>query len=330
MRAIVVERPGGPEVLQIGELVDPTPGPGELLVRVHATALNRLDLAQREGRYPVPPGAPDTLGVEMAGEVVGWGDEVTDWSRGERVCALLPGGGYAELVTVPVGMAMRLPDSLSYEQGAAIPEVFLTAYLNLFTLGELPAGGFALVHAGASGVGTAAIQLAREAGAAAIVTVGSDEKAARCRELGAVAALNYNAGSWEPAVREATGGRGVDVVLDMVGAPYWEQNLACLKVSGRLVLLSQLGGGALQINLNAIQAKRLRVIGSGLRPLPLDQKIVLTRDVAAFALPRFADGRLVPVVDRVYPWDQAPDAHRYMASNANIGKIVLRVTSGEW
>ncbi len=326
MRAIVIERPGGPDVLQMGEAPDPVPGPGELLARVHATALNRMDLLQREGRYPLPPGAPNTLGVEMAGEVIGWGEGVTGWSRGDRVCALLLGGGYAELVTFPAAMAIPIPANLSYEQAAAIPEVFLTAYLNLFTLGGLRAGDYALIHGGASGVGTAAIGLTREAGAQAIVTVGSAEKAARCRELGAVAAINYREGPFEPAVKEASGGRGVDVILDMVGAPYWEQNLACLVIGGRLILVSQQGGGKLEIELGAIQRKRLRVIGTGLRPLPLDEKVALTDDFKAFALDRFADGRLVPVVDRVYPLEEAPEAHRYMASNANVGKIVLRVT----
>lgn len=325
MRAIVIEQPGGPEVLRMGEVTDPVPGPGELLVRVHATALNRLDLLQREGRYPVPPGAPETLGVEMAGEVVGWGDGVAGWSRGDRVCALLLGGGYAELTTVPAGMSMPIPANLSYEQAAAIPEVFLTAYLNLIMLGGLGAGEYALIHAGASGVGTAAIQVAREVGAHPIVTVGSEEKARRCSDLGAVAALNYHDGPFEPGVLEATGGRGVAVVLDMVGAPYWEQNLNCLATAGRLVLVGMLGGGMLEVNLGAIQRKRLRVIGSMLRPLPPAEKIALTEQFKAFALERLAEGRLAPVIDRVYDLTEAPDAHRHMQANANIGKIVLRV-----
>ncbi|MDQ2828527.1 MAG: NAD(P)H-quinone oxidoreductase [Chloroflexota bacterium] len=325
MRAIVIEQPGGPDVLQMGELPDPTPAPGELLVRVRATALNRLDLMQREGRYPVPPDAPDTLGVEAAGEVVGWGDGVTGWSRGDRVCALLLGGGYAELAAFPAAMAIPIPANLSYEQAAAIPEVFLTAYLNLFDLGGLRSGDYALIHGGASGVGTAAIQLARAAGAHAIVTVGSAEKVERCRALGAAAAINYREGPFEPAVKAASGGRGVDVILDMVGAPYWDQNLACLVVGGRLILVSQQGGGKLEIDLGAIQRKRLRVIGTGLRPLPLAEKVALTERFKGFALDRFADGQLAPVVDRVYPLEDAPDAHRYMASNANVGKIVLRV-----
>jgi putative PIG3 family NAD(P)H quinone oxidoreductase len=325
MRAIVTERPGGPEVLRMGEIPDPAPGPDELLVRVRATALNRLDLMQREGTYPMPPGAPETLGVEMAGEVVGWGADVRGWAEGARICALLLGGGYAEYAAVPNGMAIPLPANLSFEQGAALPEVFLTAYLNLFQLGDLRAGGYALIHAGASGVGTAAIQLAREAGASPIVTAGTAEKLAACRELGAVAGFNYHEGPFAEAVLTATGGRGVDVVLDMVGAPYWNQNIACLTLGGRLILLAAQGGAKVEINLGALQGKRARVIGSMLRPLPLADKIALTTAFSAFALPRLTDGRLVPVIDRVYPLAEAAEAHRRMASNANIGKIVLAV-----
>lgn len=326
MRAIVIRQPGGPDAMTIGEIADPVPGAGELLVRVRATALNRLDLLQREGRYPVPPGAPETLGVEMAGEVVGWGDGVSGWSNGDRVCALILGGGYAELVAVPAAMAIPLPPNLSFEQAAGIPEAYLTSYLNLFTLGGLQAGGYALFHGGASGVGTAAIQLIREAGAQAIVTVGTAEKAARCRELGAIAAFNYREGPFEPGVMAATGGRGVDVIIDPVGAPYWEQNLNCLVLGGRLILLAMQGGATVEVNLGAIQRKRARVIGSVLRPLPLQEKIALTERFKEFALDRFADGRLVTVVDSVYALEEAPAAHRRMESNANIGKIILRVS----
>jgi tumor protein p53-inducible protein 3 len=325
MRAIVIETPGGPDSMSIGIVQDPVAGPGELLVRIRATALNRLDLLQRQGTYPVPPGAPPTLGVEMAGEVAALGEGVADWHVGDRVCALILGGGYAEMVAVPAAMAIPIPPNLSFEQAASLPEAFLTAYLNLFMLGGLQAGGYALFHSGASGVGTAAIQLIREAGAGAIVTVGSDEKARRCLALGAVAALNYREGPFEPGVMEATGGRGVDVIIDPIGAPYWEQNLNCLAPTGRLIILATQGGGAVEANLGAIQRKRLRIIGTLLRPLPLAEKVEITRQFKEFALPRLADGRIVPVIDSVFPLEEAPAAHRRMESNANVGKIVLRV-----
>lgn len=326
VRAIVIREPGGPEAMTIGDIPDPVPGPGELLVRVHATALNRLDLLQREGRYPVPPGAPATLGVEMAGEVEGWGDDVGGWNKGDRVCALILGGGYAELATTPAAMAIPIPANLSYEEAAGIPEAYLTAYLNLFMLGGLRAGGYALFHAGASGVGTAAIQLIRESGAYAIVTVGSAEKAERCRALGAVAALDYREGPFEPGVMAATRGRGVDVIVDCIGAPYWEQNLSCLAPAGRLIILAAQGGATVEINLGVVQRKRAHVIGTVLRPLPLEEKVDLTRRFMEFALPRLADGRLVTVVDSVYPLEEAPAAHRRMEANANTGKIILRVS----
>ena len=324
MQAIVIEQPGGADAMQLGAVPDPTPGPGELLVRIRATALNRLDLAQRQGRYPVPPGAPRGLGVEMAGEVLGWGEGVEGWSHGERVFALLLGGGYAEQVAVPAHMAMRIPENLSFEQAAAIPEVFLTAYLNLFTIGELHAGEWALIHGGASGVGTAAIQLVREWGGRSVVTVGSAAKAERCLQLGAGLAINYSDGPFESQVA-ATTGSGAAVILDIVGAPYFEQNLRSLATGGRLIILSSMGGATVEINLGALQGKRARLIGSTLRPLPLDEKVALTREFAAFALPRLQDGRLRPVIDRVYDLAAAPEAHRYMQTNANVGKIVLRV-----
>jgi tumor protein p53-inducible protein 3 len=325
MRAVVIDHPGDAQMLRIGQVPDPTPGASELLLRVRATALNRLDLLQRRGMYPVPSGASEILGVEAAGEVVAIGDGLEGWQLGERVCALLLGGGYAEYVAVPAGMAMRIPERISFEEAAAIPEVFLTAYLNLFTLAELPLEGVVLIHAGASGVGTAAIQLANAVGATSIVTVGSAAKAAFCRTLGAALALDYHAGPFAPAVLQHLGDRRVDVVLDMVGAPYWEQNLECLALGGRLILIGMLGGSRLEVDLAAIQQKRLRVIGTTLRPLPLETKIALTREFSTFALPRFASGQLRAVIDRVYSWKDAAEAHRAMESNLNMGKIVLRI-----
>lgn len=323
MKAIVIDQPGGPEVLRHGDFPDPQPQEGELLVRVHATALNRADLLQRQGKYPPPPGASPILGLELAGEVV---QPAGAWKQGDRIMALVSGGGYAQYAAVPAAMAMPLPSHFSFEQGAAIPEVFLTAYLNLFDLGRLHAGDSVLIHAGASGVGTAAIQLARAADARVFVTASSDEKLQRCSELGAEAIINYNEQSFRKRALELTGGRGVDVILDFVGAPYWDDNLAALAVGGRLMLVGFQGGSIGHVDLAPILSKTLTISGTGLRRTPLPQKIALTRAFVEFALPRFERGELVPVIDRVYPLEQAAEAHRYMHTNANVGKIVLTVT----
>ena len=322
MKAILFDQPGGPEVLRYGDTPDPQPAPGDLLVRVRATAINRADILQRRGGYPPPAGASPILGLELAGEVViGAGD----WRPGDRVMAVVTGGGYAELATVPVGVVMRIPDQLSFEQAAAIPEAFLTAFLNLFTLGHLQSGETVLVHAGASGVGTAAIQLARAGGARVITTAGSDEKLERCRELGAEVTINYKRESFPERVREATGGRGVDLVLDFVGAPYWDGNMASLARGGRLTIIGFLGGSRGQIDVGPIMGKSLTVASTTLRGTPLPQKTALTQAFVESALPRFERGELQPVIDSVYPLDQAAEAHRAMEANRNAGKIVLRL-----
>ena len=321
MKAILFDQPGGPDVLRLGEAPDPKPAAGELLVRVRATAANRADLLQRRGAYPPPEGASPILGLELAGEVLSGAGA---WRPGDRVMAVVTGGGYAELAAVPAGMAIRIPDRLSFEEAAAIPEAFLTAFLNLFTLGRLEGGESVLIHAGASGVGTAAIQLARSAGARVLITAGSDEKLARCRELGAEVALHYKRESFRERVAEATVGRGVNLILDLVGAPYWDDNLASLAIDGRLASIGTLGGSRGQIDISPILAKRLTILGAALRRLPLPQKTALAKAFAAFALPRFESGELRPVVDSVYPLAQAAEAHRYMELNRNTGKIVLR------
>jgi len=327
MKAVLMSGTGGVEVLHIGEHPDPIMKEDELLVRVKATALNRADLLQRRGKHPPPKGVPDILGLEMAGEVADVGAACRGWRIGDRVCALLPGGGYAERVSIPAGLAMRIPGNLSFEQGAAIPEVFLTAYQNLFNVGQLAAGQTVLIHAGASGVGTAAIQLVREAGGNSLVTAGSPEKIARCVALGARAGWNYKDGPFAPWVAEQTGGRGVDIVLDFVGAPYFEQNLHALAVDGRMVVIGTMGGAEVgKFSLRTLMSKRLQITGAGLRSMETVRKITLTRDFSEFALPRFADERLVPIVDTVFDWHEVGDAHLRMESNANVGKIVLRVT----
>lgn len=322
MRAVIFDQPGDPEVLRLAEAPDPQPAPGELLVRVRATAVNRADLLQRRGGYPPPPGASPILGLELAGEVAA---DASGWRAGDRLMAVVTGGGYAELATVPEGMAIPVPDGLSFAEAAAIPEAFLTAFLNLFTLGRLAEGEAVLIHAGASGVGTAAIQLARAAGARVFATAGSAEKLALCRELGAELAIDYKREAFQERVAAATAGRGADLVLDFVGAPYWEANLAALAPRGRLMLIGFLGGSRGQLDLGPVMTKSLTVSGTTLRRTPLDRKVALTRDFAAFALPRFASGELRPVIDRSYPLAEAAAAHRTLEANENAGKVVLLV-----
>ncbi|MDB5078672.1 MAG: putative Quinone oxidoreductase [Chloroflexi bacterium] len=326
MKAIVVREPGGPEVLEWRDAPEPQLQPNELLVRVRASAVNRADMLQRRGAYPPPPGASPILGLEMAGEVLEVGAACgAQWQPGQRVMALLAGGGYAEKVAVPAVHAIPIPENLSFEEAAAIPEAFLTAYLNLFGLGELKSGQTVLVHAGGSGVGTAAIQLAREAGAAVFVTAGSADKLERCRQLGATGLINYKQVNFAEKVKELTAGHGVDLILDFIGADYFKDNLASLALYGRLVLIGQMGGTKTELDLSLIMRRRLHITGTTLRARSLEEKAELTGQLAGFALQRFADGRLHPVIDTVFPISQAAEAHRYMESNQNFGKIVLKV-----
>lgn len=322
MKAILFDAPGDPSVLRYGDVPAPQPNENELLVRVRATAVNRADLLQRRGAYSPPEGASPILGLEVAGVVA---QAAGDWREGDRVMAVVTGGGYAEYVTVPTGMALRVPDAFTDEQAAAIPEAFLTAYLNLFTMGKLAAGETVLIHAGASGVGTAAIQLARAAGARVFATAGNDPKLARCRELGAELAINYRSDSFLRRSLEATGERGVDVILDFVGAPYWDDNLAAMARGGRLLLIGFLGGSAGQLNIGQIMRKNLTVTGTTLRSTPLARKIEVTQAFAGFALPRFVSGELQPVIDTIFPLSDARRAHEHMQRNANVGKIILKV-----
>lgn len=325
MQAILISAAGEPEVLVLGEAPDPQPGPGELLIAVRATALNRADLLQRRGQYSPPPGASPILGLELAGTVAALGTGVTGWHVGQPAMALVTGGGYAELAVTPAATAVPIPEGYSFEQAAAVPEAFLTAMLNLFVLGDLQAGQRVLVHAGASGVGSAAIQLAREAGATVFATAGSEPKLAHCRDLGAALAINYREQPFDAAVLEATEGTGVDLVLDFVGAPYWAANINALAMHGRLVLIGMMGGSVGELDIGPIMRKRLLVTGTTLRATPLAQKAALVEQFRAFALPRLADGRLRPTIDTVFPLAEAAEAHRFMERNANIGKIILRV-----
>ena len=318
MKAILVPKPGGPEALVFGETPDPVPGQGEVLVRVRATAVTRADLMPAAGKYPPPPGASEILGLEAAGEVEG---------TGERVFFLLSGGGYAEKVSVDRRMLMPIPPGMSFEEAASIPEAWFTAYLNLFIEGALKggAGERALVHAAASGVGTAAIQLLRRKGIAVVATARSSKKVERLRELGADLAIDTSVDSFEARCCAAFDSPSIDVVLDPVGAPFFAENLRLLRPGGRLVFIATMGGPVAEIDLRTVLARRLRLIGSTLRSRPLEEKIALTRAVVEDALPGFTDGTLKPVIDRVFPLSEAAEAHRRMAANENVGKLVLSV-----
>lgn len=325
MRAIIFDQPGDESVLHIGEVPPPQLGKEDIRIRVHATAVNRADLLQRQGFYPPPPGASPILGLECAGEVGEVGAAVKGWQVGDRAMALLSGGGYAEEVVVHAGSAMHVSPVLSDEEAAALPEVFLTAFLNIFMLGAPPQRGSVLVHGGGSGVGTAAISLCREAGLRILVTAGSAEKCRRCIEHGADVAINYKEGDFAPKVRAATGDAGVNVVLDSIGARYLEGNLASLAVDGRLVIIGLMGGNRTEIDLAALLVRRQQVIGSTLRSRSVSEKAAIVAAFLARFQPALEAGRVRPVVDRVLPLEQAAEAHRIMKASEHFGKIVLRV-----
>ncbi|MBJ6117162.1 NAD(P)H-quinone oxidoreductase [Pontibacter sp. BT310] len=325
MKAILVKQPGGPEQLIVGDYEKPLPGPYELLVKVHATALNRADTLQRQGKYPPPKGASPLLGLEIAGMVEEAGFNCTKYQKGDKVFGLLSGGGYAEYAVINEEMAMPIPENLSFEEAAAIPEVFLTAWQALVWLGKLRHGERVLIHAGASGVGTAAIQLARALKAEVLVTA-SEGKLHACKELGAHKAINYKEVPFEDEVLAYTNSEGVDVILDFIAGPYFNQNLDCLRLDGRLVILASLGGGKVsEVDLRKILTKRLQVMGSTLRSRTKAYQQELTKDLSQIALPLFKEEKLKPVIDSVYSWEDVAEAHRYMEQNKNVGKIVLRV-----
>lgn len=323
MRAVVVKEFGGPEQLSITDLPNPQPGPGEVLIAVRATALNRADLLQRRGLYPPPPGATCVLGLECAGVVEALGPGVTTRKLGERVMALLPGGGYAEQVTVSERLAVPIPEGMSFTDAAAIPEAFLTAQEALFTLGDLRPGQRVLIHAAAGGVGSAAVQLARRAGARVAATTGSEAKCELARELGAELAINYREAAFGSACREAFG--GVDLVLDFVGGSYWEEHAKLLAEGGRLVVIGVLGGAKATVNLGQLLARRLQILGLVMRSRSLEDKTAITERFVAKSLPGFVSGELEPVLDRVFTLEEVRLAHERMEQNLNLGKIVLEV-----
>jgi len=328
MRAVVLTSKGGPEVLTLADVPDPEPGPEEVVVDIVGTALNRADLLQRMGLYPEPgpPRLHEIPGMEFAGRVVAQGSRVTRWSGGDEVMAIVNGGAYAERIAVHERQVMAVPSNVPLVDAAAIPEVWITAWDALVLQGGLRPGHTALVHAGGSGVGTAAIQIAKAMGASVVVTVSTDKRAA-CRALGADAVVDYRAGEdFVAAARDASGGSGVDVVLDVVGGDYLDRNVAALRVGGTIVQVGVMGGGTTTLNLGALLPKRATLRGTVLRARPLEEKIAVTRQFAVEVLPWFADGTVRPVIDRRYPLDRVVDAHRYMESNANVGKILLDVT----
>ncbi len=327
MRAVVITQPGGPEVLEVQEVADPRFGPEEVLVAVHASALNRLDLLQRRGSYPVPAGVrADIPGVEMAGVIEAVGERVQGWKPGDRVMALLSGMGHATKVVVHERMLMAVPENLDLTQAAAIPEVFLTAYDAVFLQSDLRVGESVLIHAVGSGVGTAALQMARAQSCRTFGTAGSAEKLERARTLGLDVGINYHDADFAEVVEGETAGAGVDVLLDVIGAPYWEQNMRALAMRGRMIIVGSMGGASVEkMSIASIQRKRLTVRGTMLRSRPLEEKSTLVASFVHHIGPLLANGVVQPVVDRIFDLDDIAEAHGYMESNANFGKIVLRI-----
>lgn len=323
MRAVVITEPGGPDVLQWMEVPDPVPGPGEVLINVVAAGVNRADLLQRQGFYPPPPGAPPYPGMECSGRIAAVGPQVSGWKPGDEVCALMSGGGYAEKAAVPAGQVLPVPDGVSIAEAAALPEAACTVYSNVFQVGRLAAEETLLVHGGASGIGTVAIQLARANGARVICTAGSPEKLARCRELGADVAISYRDEDFAEVVREATGGEGAHVILDIMGASYLARNLACLAVGGRLVIIGQQGGSRAELDLGVLQGKRASIHATTLRARPLAEKAAIVSAVRENVWPLVSAGKLVPIIDRTLPMPSAAESHRVLEAGSHVGKVLL-------
>jgi NADPH:quinone reductase len=325
MTAIEIAAPGGPDELKPATRPTPKPGEGEVLVKVAAAGVNRPDVMQRQGRYPPPPGASDLPGLEIAGEVVELGHGASGVAIGDRVTALLPGGGYATYAVAAAPLCLPVPEGLSMVEAAAIPETFFTVWTNLFDRGGLKSGETVLVHGGTSGIGTTAIQLAHACGARVFATAGSADKARACERLGAARGIDYHTEDFVEIVRKETAGRGVDVILDMVAAAYLARNLDALAIEGRLVVISLIGGARAELNLNTLMSKRLTLTGSTLRIRSVAQKAVVADGVRRHVWPLIAAGRVKPVIHATFPLAQASEAHRLMESSKHIGKIVLTV-----
>jgi len=331
MRAVVITEPGGPDVLQVQEVPEPGVAADEVLIDVAATAINRADLLQRQGFYPPPPGASEILGMECSGTIAAVGAEVAGWAVGDRVCALLAGGGYAQRVAAPAGQLLPVPAGVSLVEAAALPEVACTVWSMVFgaNAGRLLPGERFLVHGGSSGIGTMAIQLAHQRGAEVFTTAGTPAKLDACRVLGADHVINYREEAFEERIAELTGGAGVDVVLDNMGAKYLGRNLTALATGGRLVVLGMQGGVKGELNLATLLGKRATVHAAGLRARPPAMKAEIVTETLANVWPLIEAGTVRPVVDRVLPLDAAGEAHRVVDASEHVGKVVLQVSSEE-
>jgi putative PIG3 family NAD(P)H quinone oxidoreductase len=325
MRAVIADGTGGPEVLSVRELPDPEPGPGEVVVAVTAAALNRADLLQRQGFYPPPPGASDVIGMECSGTVTALGDDVEGWRVGDEVCALLAGGGYASRVAVPAGQLMPVPSGVDLVTAAALPEVACTVWSNVFMVAGLQRDEVLLVHGGAGGIGSFAIQLAHALGSRVLTTAGTEEKRRACRDLGADVAIDYHEQDFVEEVRAATDGGGADVILDNMGAKYLPRNLDALATEGRLVVIGMQGGTKGELDLGKLLRKRAAVIGTTLRARPVAEKSAICASVVEHVWPLVADGTVRPVVGRTMPLDEVAAAHALMESGEHSGKILLTV-----
>jgi putative PIG3 family NAD(P)H quinone oxidoreductase len=323
MRAVIITSPGGPEVLEVADVPDPVPGEGEVVVDIAAAGVNRADLLQRQGFYPPPPGAPEYPGLECAGRITALGTGVTGWREGDEVCALLAGGGYAERVAVPAGQLLPVPAGLALTDAAGLPEAACTVHANVFMLAGLAPGETLLVHGGASGIGTLAIQLAKARGARVACTAGSAARLARCRELGADLAISYRDGDFTSAVADFTGDEGADVILDIVGGPYLPQNVSALARGGRLVVIAVQGGGRGELDRAALMHTRASVLASTLRARPVDDKAAIVAAVRAQVWPLISSGQVSPVIDRVLPLADAAAAHRVLEEGSHVGKVIL-------
>jgi putative PIG3 family NAD(P)H quinone oxidoreductase len=326
MQAVLLHNVGGAEQLYIGDAPTPIPKPHEVLIKVHACGINRADILQRKGHYPPPAGESNILGLEVAGQIVELGSKCTSTHVGQKVFALLAGGGYAQYACIPESLLMPIPDNLTFVEAAAIAEVFLTAYQALFWLGKLNKGETLLIHAGAGGVGTAAIQIAKQINANIIVTTSSLEKINACKNLGAHYGINYKEHDFSDAARVITNNQGVDIIIDSIGAPYLKQNLSALREDGRLVMLALQGGSKVtELTIASIIGKRLTLLGSTLRNRSLDYKARLTDEFTRTFLPLFESGELKPVIAQVFDWREVQKAHELLESNTTVGKVILKV-----